>query len=72
MGGNGIAESIVMVAGTEAAPWPVLITTADHPLLTVEMIEHFLRESSRSDASIGVVERRRAARPLSATAGGPG
>jgi HAD superfamily hydrolase (TIGR01490 family) len=57
LGGDGIAESIVRVAGTEAAPWPVLITTADHPLLTVEMVEHFLRESSRSDASIGVVER---------------
>ncbi|MGZ8999264.1 MAG: NTP transferase domain-containing protein, partial [Allosphingosinicella sp.] len=56
-GGNGIAESIVLVAGTEAAPWPVLVTTADHPLLTVEMVEHFLGESSRSDASIGVVER---------------
>ena len=56
-GGNGIAESIVLVAGTEAAPWPVLITTADHPLLTVEMVEHFLDASSRSDASIGVVER---------------
>lgn len=57
-GANGIAESIVQLAGSEAAPWPVLITTADHPLLTVEMVEHFLRESSRSDASIGVVERR--------------
>lgn len=56
-GAQGLAESIVRVAGTEAAPWPVLITTADHPLLTVEMVEHFLRESKGSDASIGVVER---------------
>ena len=57
-GGNGIAESIVRVAGTEHTPWPVLITTADHPLLTVEMVEHFLHGSRDSDASIGVVERR--------------
>jgi GTP:adenosylcobinamide-phosphate guanylyltransferase len=55
--GKGIADSVVLVAGTAAAPWPVLITTADHPLLTVEMVEHFLRESSRSDVSLAVVER---------------
>jgi len=54
---GGIGESLGYVAGTEAAPWPLLITTADHPLLTVEMVEYFLRESSRSDCSLGVVDR---------------
>jgi HAD superfamily phosphoserine phosphatase-like hydrolase len=54
---QGIAESFLAVAGTSAAPWPVLITTADHPLLTVDMIEYFIRRSSDSDCSIGVVDR---------------
>jgi HAD superfamily phosphoserine phosphatase-like hydrolase len=55
--GQGIAESLVEVVGTEAAPYPALVTTADHPLLTVDMIEYFIRRSSDSDISLGVVDR---------------
>jgi HAD superfamily hydrolase (TIGR01490 family) len=54
---HGIATTMLDLAGTEAAPWPVFVTTADHPLLTPDMIEHFLAESSPYDCSIGVVDR---------------
>lgn len=57
MSRGGIAESLSHAVGTREAPWPVLITTADHPLLTTEIVEYFIRESSLSDASIGVVAR---------------
>ena len=56
-GANSIAASLARVAGTPAAPWPALITTADHALLTPEMVEYFLERSSDADASLGVVER---------------
>ena len=55
--GSGISESIKRVAGTKDAPWPVLVTTADHPLLTVEMIETFLEECGDADVGAAAVER---------------
>ena len=57
IGKGGIAESLLGLAGTDAAPWPILVTTADHPLLTPAMIEHFLARSEESDASLAVVDR---------------
>lgn len=39
---DGIAASIAVIAGSELAPWPVLVTTADHALLTPEMVNEFL------------------------------
>lgn len=54
----GISTSIAAVAGTADAPWPVLVTTADHPLLTPEIVLHFLGESTGCDLAVGVVERR--------------
>lgn len=38
---------------------PALLTTADHPLLTAEMLEVFLSEASRNDAdfSVGLAEK---------------
>ncbi|MGZ8998604.1 MAG: HAD-IB family phosphatase [Allosphingosinicella sp.] len=54
---GGIGESLAMIAGTQAAPWPVLVTTADHPLLTPDMVEHFLAQSEASDVSLAVVAR---------------
>ena len=56
-GKDGIAESLMTIAGTEAAPWPVLVTTADNPLLTPEVVEHFLARSEGSDVSLAVVDR---------------
>lgn len=53
----GISESILAIAGSADAPWPLFVTTADHPLLTVAMIEHFLAESTGVDVTVGMVER---------------
>lgn len=55
---GGISESIAAVAGSSAAPWPVLVTTADHPLLSRPMVETFLAGSGSSDVAVAAVERR--------------
>lgn len=55
--GQSISNSIHAVAGSEAAPWPVLITTADHPLLTLEMVESFIAAST-ADVSVAMVEQK--------------
>jgi CTP:molybdopterin cytidylyltransferase MocA len=55
--GGGIAASIAAVAGSPAAPWPVLATTADHPLLTVDMVEVMTAASNGVDVAVGVVGR---------------
>ena len=54
---SGISESIAHVAGGVLAPWPLFVTTADHPLLTPMIIEAFLAASGESDISVGMVER---------------
>jgi molybdopterin-guanine dinucleotide biosynthesis protein A len=54
---SGISQSILSVAGSETAPWPLFVTTADHPLLTEEMIAHFLTASEGTDVAVGMVER---------------
>jgi CTP:molybdopterin cytidylyltransferase MocA len=56
--GRGIAASIAAVAGSADAPWPVLATTADHPLLTVPMIEAMVAGVGQADVAVGVVARR--------------
>jgi CTP:molybdopterin cytidylyltransferase MocA len=55
--GRGIAASVAAVAGGPAAPWPVLATTADHPLLTVDMVEAMIAGSDGYDVGVGVVAR---------------
>lgn len=55
--GDGISTSIAAVAGSAAAPWPVLVTTADHALLRPEMVEAFIAGSGGADASFAMVER---------------
>lgn len=55
--GAGISASIAAIAGTEVAPWPVLVTTADHPLLTAEMIADFLVGAGTGDVAVAMVER---------------
>jgi GTP:adenosylcobinamide-phosphate guanylyltransferase len=54
--GSGIARSIAAVAGGSDAPWPLFVTTADHALLTPEIVAEFLG-GVRGDASVAVVER---------------
>jgi GTP:adenosylcobinamide-phosphate guanylyltransferase len=56
--GDGISASVAEVAGSAAAPWPVLVTTADHALLRPEMIEAFIGESKGADAAFAMVERK--------------
>ncbi|MBL0115631.1 MAG: nucleotidyltransferase family protein [Sphingomonadales bacterium] len=61
----GISESVLRVAGTSDAPWPVLVTTADHPLLTPAIVADFLEQAGNCDVAVGMVERQvmRAAYP---------
>jgi len=54
---SGIAASVAALAGTDAAPWPVLVTTADHPLLRPETVADFLSCAQGCDLAVGVVER---------------
>ena len=53
------SPSLSALAGFEAAGAPVLVTTADHPLLTVEMVEHFLAAATEAgvDVAAGVATR---------------
>ena len=53
--GDGISDSVGAVAGSEHAPWPVLVTTADHPLLTPAIIEEFLGQTQGADLAVGAV-----------------
>ncbi len=54
----GISTSIAAIAGSEAAPWPLLVTTADHVLLTPAMIGELIGAAAGADAAMGLVERR--------------
>jgi molybdopterin-guanine dinucleotide biosynthesis protein A len=51
----GIATSVAGIAGSAGAPWPVLLTTADHPLLRVEMIEALIAGIGDAEVAVGVV-----------------
>ena len=55
--GDGISASVGALAGTEAAPYPVLVTTADHPLLRPEMVETFIAGAEGADSAFAMVER---------------
>ena len=54
---GGISDSIAAIAGGDAAPWPVFVTTADNPLLTPHSVMSFLEQALASDISVGVVDR---------------
>lgn len=56
--GDGISTSVGRVAGTETAPYPVLVTTADHALLQPEMVEAFIAGAKDVDAAFAMVERK--------------
>src|SRR4051812_46812869 len=56
--GDGIANSVAAVAETQAAPYPLLLVTADHALLTPDMIETFIAGTSGADVAFAMVERR--------------
>lgn len=56
--GETIAASIRAVAGGGAAPWPLLVTTADHALLTPDIVDAFLTDCGGADVAFAMVERR--------------
>lgn len=56
--GRGISTSILDVMARADVHWPVLVTTADHPLLTRDMVEAFLAEAT-GDVAVAMVERQR-------------
>jgi GTP:adenosylcobinamide-phosphate guanylyltransferase len=58
LSGDGISASVQALAGSETAPWPVLVVTADHALLTPAMVEEFVAGTQGADAAAAVVERR--------------
>lgn len=55
---SGISTSILSIAGRAQAPWPLLVVTADHALLTPPMVAEFLAGTGDADASVAVVERK--------------
>jgi len=55
---SGIAVSVAALAGSAQAPWPVLVTTADHPLLKPAMIEAAIAGAANADLAVGVVSSR--------------
>ena len=55
--GKGISSSIKAVAGGDA-PWPVFVTTADHPLLQPDWISTFLADVGDADVAVGMVEKK--------------
>jgi CTP:molybdopterin cytidylyltransferase MocA len=54
---DGISVSVGRLAGTKEAPYPVLVTTADHPLLRPEMVETFIARVAGADVAFAMVER---------------
>ena len=54
-----ISLSVSAAAGSVGAPWPVLVTTADHPLLTPAMVATFVAGVGGADVAVGMVEQRK-------------
>lgn len=46
------SRSVLRAAEELESPFPLLVTTADHALLTPEMVEHFLAASAASGAAV--------------------
>lgn len=53
----GISSSIAELAGTDALPFPILVTTADHPLLEPDLLSAFITDAGDADVAVGMVER---------------
>ena len=52
-----IAETLLGIGESPDAAWPLLVTTADHALLTTAMVNQFLAEAEGIDLAIAVVTR---------------
>ena len=53
--GATIASTLEALCADDGVEWPVLVTTADHALLSSEMIADFLAKSEGADVAIGLV-----------------
>jgi GTP:adenosylcobinamide-phosphate guanylyltransferase len=53
--GETIASTLEKMCIDPDVRWPILVTTADHALLTPEMIADFLGKAQEADIAIGVV-----------------
>lgn len=53
--GDTIAATLERMCIDPAIEWPILVTTADHALLTPAIIADFLAKSAGADIAIGVV-----------------
>jgi GTP:adenosylcobinamide-phosphate guanylyltransferase len=51
-----IAETLSAICNDPETRWPVLVTTADHALLTPEMIDEFLAKAEGADVAVAFVE----------------
>ena len=56
--GSTIASTLDAVLADPATKFPLLVTTADHALLSPSMISDFCRQAEGSDLAIGVAEKR--------------
>jgi 2-C-methyl-D-erythritol 4-phosphate cytidylyltransferase len=56
---DGISDSVRQVIEDRRTHCPVLVTTADHALLTGQMLDEFIDGAEGADVGIGVVERDR-------------
>lgn len=55
---GSIAQTLARFAADDPAPWPLFVTTADHPLLTPATVAAFLQGvGSDDDVGLGVVFR---------------
>jgi len=55
--GDTIAATALALVDDPATEWPLLVTTADHALLTPEMVDEFLSNANGADLVVGAVER---------------
>jgi GTP:adenosylcobinamide-phosphate guanylyltransferase len=56
--GETIASTLEAILADPKTSFPLLVTTADHALLDVEMISNFRRLAAGADLAIGLVEKR--------------
>lgn len=56
--GSTIASTLEAVLADPATKFPLLVTTADHALLSPSMISDFCRQAEGADLAIGVAEKR--------------
>ena len=52
-----IAETLLELCDDQQTAWPLLVTTADHALLSAAMVDEFVAAAAGADVAVGVVER---------------